>query len=298
MLVRWGGPTRRGPRRLCVRGAASGAPTVRTARVLAQAARAIRMLGVVAIAHARLHAEVRVGARVTPHGSDDEPDHCEHRERHGDQRDWIKAALDGSLLLDRPGGIAGGASMLDTQRIQIQRVSDVKPLARDRPLASTAAPLAYPGAVAPARARHCRWSAGSVGGSRLERWQSLVDCSCLESSRPSRRPGGSNPSRSACLRVRRSLNRPEDPGPVSPSRRGRGPTPSPAGTPSGRSPRRGRLLRGGWARSAGPAWGLRDRCRLTSPRRLLGIGFGPPGTRTGMARTRPQRGAARRRAAR
>ena len=30
-----------------------------------------------------------------------------------------------------------------------------------------------------------------------ERWQSLVDCSCLESSRACKRPGGSNPSRSA-----------------------------------------------------------------------------------------------------
>ena len=30
-----------------------------------------------------------------------------------------------------------------------------------------------------------------------ERWQSLADCSCLESSRPELGPGGSNPSRSA-----------------------------------------------------------------------------------------------------
>ena len=30
----------------------------------------------------------------------------------------------------------------------------------------------------------------------VERWQSPVDCSCLESSRPFTRPGGSNPSRS------------------------------------------------------------------------------------------------------
>ena len=41
-----------------------------------------------------------------------------------------------------------------------------------------------------------------------ERWQSLVDCSCLESSRACKRPGGSNPSRSATTpQVRRLIIR-------------------------------------------------------------------------------------------
>src|SRR5262249_4056683 len=71
-----------------------------------------------------------------------------------------------------------------------------------------------------------------------ERWQSLVDCSCLESSRSCKRPGGSNPSRSATKpQVKAGIAEPG--APVFPSQQWRlsDEWPAEEGGPSGELPR-------------------------------------------------------------